>query len=142
MKKSQVLIFQFILFFLLGLAIFIGVGSVFRLQLDILTTDVLTQSLGLTNSFLNSAIIYSVVGCKGCDKINISLSLPEKITHYYYKINFFDDGIRVSALDRPEYFFSTYHNLNYTIKFSGEAFSIKPVILMFNGVNYKLEVGQ
>jgi hypothetical protein len=106
----------------------------------VLATDILNQSLGLTNSFLNSAIIYSFVGCRGC-RINITLPLPEKITHYYYKMDFLNWGMNVSALDRPEYFFSSYHNLNYTIKFSGEAFSARPVILMFNGTNYKLEVG-
>jgi hypothetical protein len=140
MKKSQVSVFQFVLFFLLGLGIFIAIGNLFRLQLDILTTDILTQSLGLTNSFLGSAIIYSFVECNDC-KINITLLLPEKITHYYYKISFLNSGMNVSALDRPEYFFSLYHNLNYTIKFGGEAFSARPVILMFNGTNYKLEVG-
>lgn len=141
MKKAQVLILQFILFFLLGLAIFIAVGGFFRLQLDILTTDILTQSLGLTGSFLDSAIIYSVAGCKGCDIVNITVSLPEKITHYYYKMDFTSKGINVSALDRPEYFFSpSYHNLNHTIDFSGEVFSIRPITLTFDRANYKLEV--
>lgn len=140
MKKAQVLVFQFILFFLLGLGLFIAIGNIFRLQLDILAKDILTQSLSLVNSFLNSAIIYSTVSCKGCGEINATLFLREKITHYYYKIDFTNSGINVSALDRPEHFFSTYHNLNYTIDFSGKAFSVKPIILTFDRTNYKLEV--
>jgi hypothetical protein len=139
MKKSQVLVFQFILFFLLGLAIFIAVGNIFKLQLDVLATDIIAQSLGLVNSFLNSAIIYSFAGCKDC-KVNLTLPLQEKITNYYYKVNFTNYGINISAFDRPEYFFSSYHNLNYTVKFEGEIFSTKSVILIFNGTNYKLEV--
>ncbi|MDI6806370.1 MAG: hypothetical protein QMD14_00970 [Candidatus Aenigmarchaeota archaeon] len=141
MKKSQALIIQFILFFLIGIAIFVAVGNLFRLQLDIFTSDVLTESLGLTNSYVGSIVIYSTIGCKQCDWINFTVTLPEKITHHYYKINFANKGINVSALDRPEYFFSSPHNLNYTINLSGEVFSAQPIFLTFDGTNYKLEVG-
>lgn len=111
MKKSQALIFQFVLFFIIGFSLFLMIGNLFRFHSDIIRGDVADLELKLANSYISSIVITSVDSCKGCDEVNMKFTLKD-ITGTYPIIDF-KNGLNVSIIDK--YHFSSLNNLNETL---------------------------
>ncbi len=138
--KSQSLIVQFILFFLIGLTIFLAISQLFKFHSDIIKRDITSSSLKLSNSFISSAVITAVDSCKGCDVVKISTRIGK--TAGYYTIAELDDGL-ITSVASGESFSSSIHNLKETIdNLQGKVSSLKPLTLTFDRTNNKLTMVQ
>lgn len=138
--KSQSLIVQFILFFLIGFSIFLAVGNIFKFQFFSTQSDIIDLSLKSINSYISSAVIVAVDSCKTCDTASISLNPEKTIAGSFYEIKF-DNGLNTST-DR-KYSFSSIHLLNNSITIQqSKAVSVKPISLMFERTKNNLVVSQ
>lgn len=135
--KGQSQVIQFVLFFLIGFTIFLGIGSFFKLQSDMFKEDVSSSSLKLMNKYLSSITI-TTNNCKLCDYVNITSNVPNTYAGYYLETKFSDIGLNVSASNK--YYISSVHNLNSTLSMSGKSSSAKPISLTYNKNQNKLEV--
>jgi hypothetical protein len=137
--KSQSLIVQFILFFVIGLGVFLSLGNLFKFQSEIVRGDVINSSVELTNSFLSSNIISAVDSCKQCDSVSANIKLEKTVAGFFTEINLLKNGLNTSIDGQS--FSSSIHNLNETISgMSGKVSSAKAITLMFNRTNNNLMI--
>ncbi|MEM7825079.1 MAG: hypothetical protein QXO27_03860 [Candidatus Aenigmatarchaeota archaeon] len=137
MKKSQSLIIQFVLFFVIGFSLFLAISGFFRFRSEMIRNDVTNYELKLVSSYISSAIIKSVDECKQCDEVSIRVSL-KNIAGYTPIVNL-KNGLNVSTMSN--YHFSTIHNLNETLGITeSRAFASIPITLMYERIKNKLVV--
>ena len=140
--KSQSLIVQFVLFFVIGLGIFLSLGNLFKFQSEIVRRDVINDSVKLTNSFVSSNIISAVDSCKQCDLVSANIKIEKTVAGFFTEIileNGLNTGLNTSIDGQS--FSSSIHNLNETIGItSGEASSAKAITLMFDRTKNKLMI--
>lgn len=138
--KSQSLIIQFLLFFLIGISIFISISQIFSFHSGMVKRDIISSSVKLSNSFISSAVITAVDNCKECDFVKISTNLG-KATGYFI-IASLENGLNTST-PTGDYFFSSIHNLNKTVGIqSSKVSSLKPITLTFNRTKNNLVIFQ
>jgi len=141
MRKAQSLIVQFIIFFIAGFALFIGIGSFLKFQSDVFREDITDSSLELTNSYLSSLIVTSVDSCKQCDYAKFSQKLESRATDYFLEFKLGDEGLNVSAVPGEKFYLSSIHNLNESFDtIVGKASSIKPINLTFSRTKNELRI--
>jgi len=137
--KSQSVIVQFILFFVIGLGVFLSLGNLFKFQSEIVRKDVINNSVELTNSFLSSKIISVVDSCKQCDFVSLDIRLEKTVAGFFTEIDLSNKGLNTSIDGQSS--ISSIHNLNETIStMSGEASSVKAITLMFDRTNNNLMI--
>lgn len=137
MKKSQSLIVQFVLFFLIGFSLFLAIGSLFRFRSDIIRNDVTNLELKLVNTYISSAVVNSVDSCKQCDEVTMKLSI--KNIAGYTSIISLNKGLNVSTVNK--YHFSTINNLNETLNIQdSKVYGDNPITLMYERIKNNLVV--
>jgi len=142
-QKGQTNVIQFVLFFLVGLAIFTAIGNFFRIQSDILRNDLSEYSVEMINGYLSSIIITSVDGCKGCDTVENTIELSDTVFGYFLEIDVDDDGLKVYTVPDSAEHTSSIHNLKESILIStplGAVSSIQPINLTYDRTQNKLEI--
>jgi hypothetical protein len=135
--KGQWLVIQFVLFFLIGLTIFIAIGNLFKLRADIFREDVANSTRKLINSFVSSLVVSSFT-CKECEYSKISVKLENTTAEYFFDIYLNNSGINVVSQPGGKNYLSSAHNLNSTLNFSGHSTSVKTITL--TKTQNKLEV--
>ncbi|RLI98198.1 MAG: hypothetical protein DRP00_02450 [Candidatus Aenigmatarchaeota archaeon] len=136
--KGISLIFQFVIFFLIGLSIFLSMGMLFRSQYDIVRKDILEQRIKNVANFFAANLLDLYLSCKECDQATLTLE-PEEIG-IPYKISLEEDNLTISILETGKNYSIKLNNFNYSVEFSGEAFSGRPVILTLDKTKNKLRV--
>lgn len=138
MSKGQWLVIQFVLFFLIGLTIFLSIGNLFKLRADVFREDIANSSRKLINSFVSSLIVSSFGSCKECDYSKVSVKIENTTAEYFFDIYLNSSGINVVSQPGGKSYLSSVHNLNLTLNFSGNSTSIKTITL--TKTQNKLEV--
>lgn len=141
MRKSQSLIIQFILFFMIGFSLFLTIGNFFRTQSDSFRVNIVETTIELTDSYLSSIAINSVDTCKQCDFVSTNVKLENTTAGYFIQMDASTSaGIVVSTAPSYEIFLSSLHNLNESLTLTGEAYSAEAITLTFNRTKNELEV--
>jgi len=144
LEKGQVVIIEFILFFVVGMTLFVLIGNFFRYQSDIFKNRIIDSSTELVSSYLSSISITMVDACKECDKIKYNAKINPTTANYFLSIILNGDGkcngITVATAPIGMEFTSSIHNLNYSIACSGEAPSIEPINLTYDRTQNILSV--
>jgi len=136
--KAQSLIVQFILFFLIGMIIFLAVGNLFKTHSEITRDNIINSSLKLTNSFISSVIITETATCKECDYVLVDLKTGEDIGGYFTEIEL-ENGLNVSASQQT--FYSSIHNIKESVDIiPGKTSSTKTITLTFDRTKNKLMI--
>lgn len=138
--KGQSLIVQFLLFFLIGLALFTSIAGIFRLQSDIVRGDIAESNRKLVNSYLSSAAISMANSCKECDFMNYSLKLKNLTANYFVTFGLSKSGILISSEPGGGNFSSSMHNLNRSLVIGGGGTSAYPIILRLNKTINQLDM--
>lgn len=126
--KGQSLIVQFILFFLVGLSVFLSLGNFFRLQLDVFGGTISEKSRELLSSFVTANFI-SLNSCVACDTANSTLRVqnPQNV---FLEVLLDSDSLDVISQPDAKVTTSTMHNLLLSfVSGSGRAVAIQPIIL-------------
>ncbi len=132
MGKGQYLIMQFLLFFLIGLSVFIAFSNLFKLRADSLGGDITNSTRKLINSYISSLIINSFDTCKGCDFVSVSVEIENRTGGYFHELYLNSSGLNVVSQPGGKNYLSSVHNLNSTLNFSGNSSSAKTIILIKN----------
>ena len=139
--KGQSLILQFVIFFIIGFTIFIGVSQLFSFQSDIFKGDVSIENLKLINSYIASLSVASVDSCKQCDYVNLTFKTMNTTAGNFFVTSLGSYGINVSIPFATNLqFISSIHNLNESIQTGGSVISTKPLSLTFNKTENKLYI--
>lgn len=114
--KGQSQVIQFVLFFMIGISLFIGLGNFFKTQSTVVQADLIELSLEMINSHIASVIVSSVEGCSDCGIVEHTISLSKTYASHFIEIALDSEGIKVSTgTDAPGHK-SSLNNLNETIE--------------------------
>ncbi len=140
-SSGQSTVIQFILFILVGLAIFTSIGNLFRFQSDILRDEISNYSVEMVNSYLSSVVVASVDTCKKCDVVENKIKISDSFFSYYLEASLGDDGLTVSTHPEKYEYSSSINNLNESIDvLEGAAPSIQTINLTYDRTQNKLEI--
>jgi hypothetical protein len=140
-SSGQSLIFEFLLFFLIGLGLFIGIGNYFKIQSDMLRGDVAPYSVELANNYLSAVIVSSIDTCKQCDSMETQLKLSDTVFGYYLNVSLAKGALSIRTSPPGFQSNSTVNNLNYSLSFSeGWVPSTQAINLTYNRNQNKIEI--
>jgi hypothetical protein len=139
--KGQVLIVQFLLFFLVGFAVFLMLGNFFSLSSESFRSEIISSTAKLSNSYISASLIKIIDECKGCDYAVIQDKIQNRSAGTPFQVNLQASGLNISTFFQNKFFTSSIHNLNTSLQISnGKAPSDRPITLTFNRTQNKLEV--
>ncbi len=138
--KGQSLIIQFLLFFVIGLALFTTISGIFRLHSEVLRSDIAESSRELTASYISSIAISMASNCKDCNFTTYSLKLENTTANYMHILNLSSRGLRIFSEPEGGSSNVSIHLLNQTLTMGRAAFSTEPIILRFNNTGNKGEL--
>jgi hypothetical protein len=142
MAKGQSVIIQFLIFFLIGFAVFLSIGTFFRYQSDIFRQSILSLGVNLTNSYLSSAVIVLVDSCKECDYAGLMIRTQNTSAGYPIIVSMDSQlkTLNTSAPPSTATLNTTIHNLLKNLAVSGSSSSTKAINLTFSRTYNNLTV--
>jgi len=138
--KGQSLIVQFLLFFVLGLALFASIGGIFRFHSDILREDVAEANRKLIGSYISSIAISMASNCKECNSTTFSLKLENVTANYVMVLSLSSKGLQIFSEPAGGNTSVSIHNLNESFSLNRNASSTLPITLKFNNTSHKAEL--
>lgn len=134
-------IIEFVIFFLIGIALFAGVGNFFRIQAESLQSELSGSAFELIGNYFASAAVASVDACKQCGSVENDLRISDSVFGYYLQLSLADDGLTVATAPATKSFTTSANNLNASVTFvSGSAPSIQPINLTYDRNQNTLEI--
>lgn len=140
MPKGQFTILQYVLFFTIGIGLFFTLSNVFLSQYTSLGQDFASSNSMITNSLVSADTIYLSDQCKQCGQVyqNLTIQNATKILQLIISSN----GITISNPLLAISYFSTIHNMNYTLNFSTNIVSLsKTINISINKDKNNLDIG-
>ena len=142
--KGQSQIIQFMMFFMIGLAMFLTIGGVFRGRLDFFSSDISEENRKLVATYFSSLAIQSIVSCKECDDVNITTKISNTTAGSFTQVLLAGPNIVTSTQPggASTYTTSAHNILSVLTAASGSAISAKPIILSYSNNQKVLELLQ
>lgn len=131
--KGQSQIVQFILFFMIGMAMFFWIGNAFRDRVDIFSEDILNSNRREMNSHFSALAINAIAQCKtGCENVNFTTRLSNTTAGAFTEFSL--NGTYLTVTSRPDNdeFAGQMHNATYGISKLGKVTSNKPIVLSYS----------
>ncbi len=131
------MIFQFIIFFMIGLSIFLLAGNLFRFQAGLIKKDILDASSTLSTRQISSLAINSIDSCKSCDNVTINYDQKPVVGHSpIYQLS---NGVILKIDPESKILQSSMHNIYYSITYdSSDVSSAKTIALTYDKIKNKL----
>jgi len=141
MSSGQSQIMQFIIFFLVGMTLFVGIGNFFRIQSESLQSELSGSAFELMGNYFASAAVVSVDACKQCGSVENDLRISDTVFGYYLQLSSSGAGLSVATAPPTRSYNTSVNNLNATVTFvPGSAASIQPINLTYDRNQNRLEI--
>jgi len=140
-NKGQSYIIQFVLFFLIGIGLFVGIGTFFRTQYDIVREETADISVEMINGYFSSLIVASFRSCVQCGSVENNIRIPDRTAGYFLEFELNESGLTVETAPPGKGYTSSINNLNYSFDtIEGSAPSIQTINLTYDRTQNKLEI--
>mgnify|MGYP000994670655 CR=1 FL=1 len=140
-QKGQSYIIQFILFFIIGIGLFIGIGSFYTNQYETMRRDAADISIEMINGYFSSMVVASVNGCHQCGSVENIVKISDRTAGYLLEFSLNQSGLAVETVPPERGMISSINNLNYTFdSIEGSAPSVQPINLTYDRIQNKLEI--
>jgi hypothetical protein len=137
------MILQFLIFFLVGLGIFLSVGTFFRAQMDIYAEDISNANKNTVASFVGAHVVSQFAECKKCDNVNSTFKIQNTTANFDIQILLNSSGVSVITQPGARGVTFSLHNINYSIPdLSGSVISREQINLSYSKIQNKLKVCQ
>lgn len=139
--KGQSQIVQFIMFFMIGLALFLAIGGVFRDRLDLFSEDIADQNRRLIGAHFSALAVQGLVSCKECDSFNVTTRLINTTAGAFSQVSLNDTYLTARSPPTPGESALTVHGLLEGVSTKlGSAISNRPITLSYSRGQSILEV--
>lgn len=131
-RKGQMLVFEQVLMFSIGVAIMIMAFALFTMYQNYYTSATASDQMTEVKEYVLSSIIKA---CESDANVTMILTIPKTVSNSFYKISLSNAGLNVT-LEPPSGSgdFSPLYGLNETFEFSGMAISdLGKVVVYKNG---------
>lgn len=133
MSKGQSQVIQFILFFMIGLALFLTIGGVFRGRVDFFAEDIAEQNRRTINSYFSAIAIEALVSCKECDNFNSTTRMSNTTAGSFTQIALNDTNLIAISLPGGKQHATSAHNILLGLAGAGGLqISSKPIVLSYS----------
>jgi hypothetical protein len=139
-NAGQSYIMQFVLFFLIGLGLFMGLGNFFSVQYQLMRRDTADISIEMINGYLSSLAVASVDSCMQCGAVENNVRIGNTTAGYFLEVELGESGLTVSTAPAEKEHTSSINNLNHSLLLEGSAPSIRPINLTYDRNQNKLEI--
>jgi len=117
MRKGQVLIVQFIIYFLIGFVIFTSLSYIFDASYIRIRKDLAKEYSRYVSNIIGSFVLNLISSCSNCE-IESTISF-KNVTKNAISLNITKEGnLNVTYVLENENFIDYFNLLNYTYKFS------------------------
>lgn len=131
--KGQSQIVQFLLFFMIGMALFFWIGNAFRDRVDVFSEDILGFNRMEMNSHFSALAIQGLTQCKaGCDGFNFTTRLSNTTAGAFTEFSLNNTHLIVTSRPDNDEFAGQMHNATYGINKLGKVTSNKPIVLSYS----------
>jgi hypothetical protein len=131
-RKGQMLVFEQVLMFSIGVAIMIMAFALFTMYQNYYTSATASDQMTEVKEYVLSSIIKA---CESDANVTMILTIPKTVSNSFYKISLSNAGLNVT-LEPPSGSgdFSPLYGLNETFEFSGMVISdLGKVVVYKNG---------
>lgn len=140
-SKGQSQIIQFMMFFMIGLVLFLAISGVFRGRLDFFAEDIADQNRRLISGYFSALAVNELVTCKQCDNVNITTVLVNTTAGSFSQVRLNNSFLAAFSPPTPGESALTVHNLLAEVSTKlGSAVSNRPIILTYSRGQSILEV--
>jgi hypothetical protein len=141
--KGQSQIIQFMMFFVIGLAIFIVISNVFNERLEFYAGDVADANRKLINTHFSALMVQAMVSCKECDEFSSTTKIGNITASSVTEVGVNDEKLSVISQPQGIEFSSGAHNMLASLAGAGgSALSTEPIILSYSKTQNILRVLQ
>lgn len=140
-SKGVSQIMQFILFFVIGLTLFLAIGNFFRGQLNVFADDIGEVNRKAVASFIGAHAISQFAECKLCDNVNATFKIQNTTANFVLQMTLDGEGLKVATHPGGKSFVSGVHNILISLTdLSGSVSSVEPIVLSLTKNENKLRV--
>ena len=118
--RGQSPIFEQVMLFSIGVAIFIACLSIFNIYEAYFTDIMMEDQLNEVEGFIISNILRL---SKKDENFSMALEIPRRILNQIYEVNLSDNGISITTMGSTAYVESGLYNLTESFEFSGSIIS-------------------
>jgi len=133
-KKGQTLVFEQVLLFTIGVAVFIASFALFSMYQSHYLSVMRWDQLKGVKEYMASNIIE--LSEKGEFESSVTLKIPRRIGNDFYRIRLSDNGLNISFLTGDaDYDFSSLYGLNNSYTFEGSVTSDRGKVIIYKKGN-------
>lgn len=126
-------VIEFVIFFVVGMTLFVSVGNFFRLQSEAMQAQLSGNAFELLGNYFASAAVTAVDACKQCGTVENGLRISDTTFGYYLEVSSDQNGLSVSTAPRTHSFNTSVNNLNASVTFlPGSAPSLETINLTYD----------
>jgi hypothetical protein len=141
--KGQSQIFQFILFFVIGLALFIAISGIFKGSVDNSAKDISAANRELINNHFSVLAVHAIATCKECDNYNTTVRLSNTTAGSFTQVVLTPGRLATITLPGGSEHQSSAHNMLSSLSNAiGLGSSGKPIILSYSKAQNIMELKQ
>jgi len=131
--KSQSIIFEQVLLFVMGVTIFIMYFAVFNIYQGYFTSVGVNDQLSQIKGLISSSILK--LTSKEGTTASITLKIPKRIGNEVYRIELSNNGINITSMITGISKHSNLYNLNESVNLTGEVLSIAGKVMIYKKGN-------
>jgi hypothetical protein len=140
-SKGQSFVIQFIMFFMIGMGMFIMLGNFFKFESENIKNQLIDYSTEMIGSYVSSMVVSAVEGCQNCGVVEYDFRLAKTYTGHFIEIDLSDRGVSVISAPEASVYDSSLNNLNESIDITDSSVSsMKTINLTYNKNQNKLEI--
>lgn len=139
--KGQSYVIQFLMFFIIGMSLFILLGNFFRYQSENIRSQLLEYSTEMIGSHISSLVVSSIEGCPDCGVVEHSFRLARTYAGHFIEMDIDRSGLKVKTAPEAAEYDSSFNLLNNSVDIpQSSTSSVKTINLTYNKNQNKLEI--
>ena len=140
-SKGQTFVIQFIMFFMIGMGLFILLGNFFKFEAENIKNQLVDYSTEMIGSYVSSMVVSAVGGCPNCGTVEYDFSLAKTYAGHFIEIELNERGVGIISVPEASVYNSSLNKLNESLDITdGFMSSIKTINLTYNKNQNKLEM--
>ena len=139
MTKGQVPVVQYILFFAINFTVFLGIASLFKMQLERSKNEIGGRMIRMIGDDVSLNAVLLSVSCRECENGKVVMEFPKTVGKFYWGVVGAGDRIDSYLLGASMSYETTIFNLGNTIGFSGKSEGKNELKLLWDGNQISIE---
>lgn len=132
-SKGQSFVVQFIMFFMIGMGLFILLGNFYRYESENIKRQLIDYSTEMIGSYMSSMVVSAVEGCPNCGVVEYDIRLAKTYAGHFIEMDMSHIGLSVRSAPKASEYTSSLNNLFQGLNIiEGSASSVHNVNLTYD----------